>query len=102
MRRCFNVVNFVNTPFKIGDAEPRPINASVIKEIDDDPDGVTLISGSNTEPKEKKVKDKEIDLPSRFFYNYPDFERQTRKQMQKLKDLISEIKSNIHEGEDMM
>ena len=52
--------------------------------------------------KEKKVKDKEIDLPSRFFYNYPDFERQTRKQMQKLKDLISEIKSNIHEGEDMM
>ena len=52
--------------------------------------------------KEKKAKDKEIDLPSRFFYNYPDFERQTRKQMQKLKDLISEIKSNIHEGEDMM
>ncbi len=52
--------------------------------------------------KEKKVKDKEFDLPSRFFYNYPDFERQTRKQMQKLKDLISEIKSNIHEGEDMM
>jgi uncharacterized membrane protein len=52
--------------------------------------------------KENKVKDKEIDLPSRFFYNYPDFERQTRKQMQKLKDLISEIKSNIHEGEDMM
>ena len=52
--------------------------------------------------KEKKVKDKEIDLPSRFFYNYPDFERQTRKQMQRLKDLISEIKSNIHEGEDMM
>lgn len=52
--------------------------------------------------KEKKVKVNEIDLPSRFFYNYPDFERQTRKQMQKLKDLISEIKSNIHEGEDMM
>lgn len=52
--------------------------------------------------KENKVKNKEIDLPSRFFYNYPDFERQTRKQMQRLKDLISEIKSNIHEGEDMM
>ena len=52
--------------------------------------------------KEKKVKVNKIDLPSRFFYNYPDFERQTRKQMQKLKDLISEIKSNIHEGEEMM
>ena len=51
----------------------------------------------------KKSKDrKEIDLPSRLFYNNPTFVKLTRKQMQKLKDLINEVKSNIYEGEDMM
>lgn len=52
---------------------------------------------------DKKSKDrKEIDLPSRLFYNNPTFVKLTRKQMQKLKDLINEVKSNIYEGEDMM
>ena len=51
----------------------------------------------------KNSKDrKEIDLPSRLFYNNPTFVKLTRKQMQKLKDLINEVKSNIYEGEDMM
>lgn len=51
----------------------------------------------------KKDKNKkENDLPSRLFYNNPNFERRTRKQMQKLTDLINEVKSNIYEGEDMM
>lgn len=49
-----------------------------------------------------KQKNKtEKDLPNRLFYNNPTFEKLTRKQMQKLKDLINEIKSNIYEGEDM-
>ena len=52
--------------------------------------------------KEKKEKENKRDLPSRLFYNNPDFERSTRKQMQKLTDLMDEIKSNIREGEDMM
>lgn len=51
--------------------------------------------------KKDKTK-KESDLPSRLFYNNPNFERRTRKQMQKLQDLINEVKSNIYEGEDMM
>ena len=50
----------------------------------------------------KERKEKKNDLPSRLFYNNPDFERRTRKQMQKITDLIDEIKSNIREGEDMM
>ena len=51
--------------------------------------------------KKDKTK-KESDLPSRLFYNNPNFERRTRKQMQKLQELINEVKSNIYEGEDMM
>jgi len=51
--------------------------------------------------KEEK-RDKKSVLPSRLFYNNPNFERRTRKQMQKLKELMDEIKSNIREGEDMM
>ena len=50
----------------------------------------------------KERKEKKNDLPSRLFYNNPDFERRTRKQMQKITGLIDEIKSNIREGEDMM
>ncbi len=52
--------------------------------------------------KKKEKKQEKTNLPSRLFYNNPDFERRTRKQMQKLTDLIDEIKSNIREGEDMM
>ena len=52
--------------------------------------------------KRKEKKENKKDLPSRLFYNNPDFERRTRKQMQKLTDLMDEIKSNIREGEDMM
>ncbi len=47
-------------------------------------------------------KEKKVDLPNRLFYNNPGFERITRKQMQKLTELMDEIKSNIREGEDMM
>ena len=51
----------------------------------------------------KKSKNaNKIDLPNRLFYNNPTFEKLTRKQMQKLKDLINEVKSNVYEGEDMM
>lgn len=50
----------------------------------------------------KSESKKKNDLPSRLFYNNPTFEKLTRNQMQKLKDLINEVKSNIYEGEDMM
>lgn len=57
-------------------------------------------------PKSKRTKDKKKDkkivLPSRLFYNNPNFERRTRKQMEKLTELMNEIKSNIREDEDMM
>lgn len=55
-----------------------------------------------TKEHKKEKKDKKSVLPSRLFYNNPNFERRTRKQMQKLSELIDEIKSNIREGEDMM
>lgn len=55
-----------------------------------------------TKERKKEKSDKKSVLPSRLFYNNPNFERRTRKQMQKLRELMDEIKSNIHEGEDMM
>lgn len=49
-------------------------------------------------PKEKSDKH---NFAGRIFYNNPNFERRTRKQMDKLRSLIDDIKSNIYEGEDM-
>ena len=56
----------------------------------------------STKENKKNKKDKKDDLPSRLFYNNPNFANQTRKQMDKLKSLIDEVKSNVYEGEDMM
>ena len=56
----------------------------------------------STKENKKNKKDKKDDLPSRLFYNNPKFANQTRKQMDKLKSLIDEVKSNVYEGEDMM
>ncbi len=50
----------------------------------------------------KSRKDRKDILSNRLFYNNPEFERRTRKQMQKLNELIDSIKANIYEGEDMM
>lgn len=50
----------------------------------------------------KKNSDKEKKhLSNRIFNNNPDFERRTRKQMEKLRNLIDDIKANVYEGEDM-
>lgn len=49
-------------------------------------------------PKQNGVKH---NFAGSIFYNNPDFERRTRKQMDKLRSLIDDIKANIYEGEDM-
>lgn len=55
-----NGVNFVNNSFKIEEPAPKPIDTSTIREIDDDPDTVTLISGSGvTSEKKSKKQSKE-------------------------------------------
>lgn len=47
------------------------------------------------------VRDKNTkNTEDRFFYNNPEFERYTRKQMEKIRSLIDDIKSNIFEGEE--
>lgn len=51
--------------------------------------------------KEEKNKKEKEHLASRIFYNNPNFERRTRKQMEKLRNLIDDIKANIYEGEEM-
>ncbi|MEE1321326.1 MAG: putative ABC transporter permease [Acutalibacteraceae bacterium] len=40
-------------------------------------------------------------LANRIFDNRPEFERRTRKKINKLKNIIDDIKSNIYEGEEM-
>ncbi len=52
-------------------------------------------------PKEKSSSRNKNRLASRIFYNNPELERRTRKQMEKLNRIIDDIKSNIYEGEDM-
>jgi len=51
------------------------------------------ISGKTT----KKIKKR---LASRIFDNRPEFERRTRKQIDKLKNIIDDIKANVYEGEE--
>lgn len=51
--------------------------------------------------KKKDKQEKKKSLSSRFFYNNPNFERRTRKQIEKLNSLIDDIKANIFENEDM-
>lgn len=50
--------------------------------------------------KDKADKEKK-HLASRIFYNNPNFERRTRKQMDRLRSLIDDIKANVYEGEEM-
>ncbi len=50
-------------------------------------------------PKSDK-KTKKNNLSARIFYNNPDLERYTRKQMDKINSLIDDIKANIYEGEE--
>lgn len=49
----------------------------------------------------KDDKKEKRHLTSRIFYNNPDLERRTRKQMEKLRKIIDDIKANIYEGEEM-
>ncbi|MBQ9914033.1 MAG: putative ABC transporter permease [Clostridia bacterium] len=49
---------------------------------------------------EKKTKDNEKSLSNRLFYNNPTFERLTKNKLNKLKDVIDDIKANIYEGEE--
>ncbi len=51
--------------------------------------------------KNKSGKQNKNRLASRIFYNNPELERRTRKQMEKLNRIIDDIKANIYEGEDM-
>ncbi len=51
---------------------------------------------------ENEKKDKKNILPERLFYSNPGLERYTRKQMEKLRELIDDIKANLFDGEDMM
>ncbi len=51
------------------------------------------ISGKTT----KKIK---RHLANRIFDNRPEFERRTRQQINKLKNIIDDIKANIYEGEE--
>lgn len=44
----------------------------------------------------KKIK----SLSNRFFYNNPFFERHTKLKLEKLRNIIDEIKANIYEGEE--
>lgn len=48
----------------------------------------------------KGKKDKKNRADDRFFYNNPFLEKYTRKQMEKIRSLIDDIKSNIYEGEE--
>lgn len=50
-------------------------------------------------PKDRKKQKNSIS--SRIFYNNPDFEMRTKKQIEKLSNLIDIIKANIYEGEEM-
>ncbi len=45
----------------------------------------------------KKIKK---HLSNRIFDNRPEFERRTRKQLDKLKNIIDDIKANVYEGEE--
>jgi len=45
-------------------------------------------------------KRKESGITDRFFYNNPGLERRTRKQMDKIRSLINDIKANVYEGEE--
>lgn len=49
---------------------------------------------------EKKSENKEKSLSNRLFYNNPTFERLTKNRLNKLKDIIDDIKANIYEGEE--
>lgn len=51
--------------------------------------------------KKKDKQEKKKSLSSRLLYNNPNFERRTRKQIEKLNSLIDDIKANIFENEDM-
>ncbi len=49
---------------------------------------------------EKEPSEKEKSLSNRLFYNNPTFEKLTRNKLNKLKDIIDDIKANIYEGEE--
>lgn len=51
--------------------------------------------------KVSKENSSKNNFARRIFYNNPNLERRTRKQMDKLRSLIDDIKANIYEGEDM-
>ncbi len=50
---------------------------------------------------EKKDEEKKNKLYNRLFYNNPRFENRTRKQIEKLKELREEIRTNIFEKDEM-
>ncbi len=56
-----------------------------------------LLSFRISEKTTKKIKK---HLASRIFDNRPEFERRTRKQIAKLKNIIDDIKANVYEGEE--
>ncbi len=49
----------------------------------------------DVKPKERK------SLSNRLFYNNPTFERLTKNKLEKLQNIIDDIKANIYEGEEM-
>lgn len=57
-----------------------------------------LLSFKISDKTTKKIKK---HLSNRIFDNRPEFERRTRKQIEKLKNIIDDIKANIYEGEEM-
>lgn len=60
-------VNFVNNSFKIEEPDPKSIDASAVQEFDNDPDGVSLYSGSDEdESSGRKSKKKKYTFKERF------------------------------------
>ena len=51
--------------------------------------------------KKEKRAQKIKNLSNRLFYNNPFFERHTKMQLQKLRNIIDDIKANIYEGDEM-
>lgn len=50
----------------------------------------------------KEARSKKLQsFSNRIFYNNPFFEKQTKMQLEKLRNIIDDIKANIYEGEDM-
>ena len=49
----------------------------------------------------EKINKKIKNLSNRLLYNNPFFEKYTKMQLEKLRNIIDDIKANIYEGEEM-